>query len=159
MRPIGIRDQGFLRVVAATSFELDEDQTGAMQPGYAETGETGLAQVEQDLSTLHQWIDYFMQSKTMTEQEIQGLKDQVEYLESYVYDATGGTAGQDTTELENRLNLLEQQLYEGPGTPEATPAVEPPARKQAPRKRKKKTPAWEPAGVPSDAESKKWWQW
>jgi hypothetical protein len=153
MRPLGIIDHGFRRIAIAV--ELDE------QPEDAASGavEPSLQEVQKDLDALRQWIDYFVQSKTMTDQEIQGLQDKVDFLESYVYDTTGGTGAQADPELGNRLDLLEQQVYEGPGTPEATPAVEPPARKQSPKKRKKKQPAWEPAAVPSDADAKKWWQW
>jgi septation ring formation regulator EzrA len=161
MRPISIPDQGFRRIAQGLAIELDDQPDDYAAETTAPQSGANLQQVEQDLETLHQWIDYFMESKTMTEQEIQGLKDQVEFLESYVYDNTGTMEGQDTTELENRLNLLEQTLYEGVGEPEggapAAAAPTPAPQKKSPKKKKKKSPF--PAAVPSDKDSKSWWQW
>lgn len=144
MRTIGIQDRGFLRL--ATEFELED------QPEAGQEGALDPQQIEQDLEALHQWINYFQEAKTMTDQEIQSLRDQVEFLESHVYDNTGIQEG-STPEMENRLNLLEQQTYEGPGTQEASPDLYPPARKQSPKKKKKV----DPYAAPKDRVSQGWW--
>lgn len=55
-----------------------------------------LEQMRRDIETLHQWIDYFEEQFDGTQQEIEALRTQVEFLEEYVYSTTGQPAAEPT---------------------------------------------------------------
>lgn len=131
MGTLSIKDQGLQRIAQALhQFELDE-------PAGGYPAEPDVQQMEQDIEALHQWVDYFMESKTLTEQEIQDLKSQFEFLESHVYDQPG------LSSLKEKVDQLG-----APAAPAATPQDMKDTDKGAPKNY-----------VPSDADSKKWWQW
>lgn len=80
MRLPRIDTDGFRRIAQAA---LAAEPAAPAQP------QVNLEQMRRDIETLHQWIDYFNETNTATQQEIEALRSQVEFLEEYVYSTTG----------------------------------------------------------------------
>jgi len=67
-------------------------------PSQPPAPEVDMAQMQRDIDTLRQWIDYFNETNILTQQELDALKSEIDMLEDYI--TTPETAPTEPTPAE-----------------------------------------------------------